>query len=221
MGKHNRQQRSNLDTLADQVAGQLQEPPEADTLESLEAEMPEDATKVPVPAEIEANTDASPVSASAAVDQTELILSDTNTRPPDNNDPGSPASPAPVIPSTPQSISADSVLDSISALSPAQLAKLRLKLQSTDAVRDHIPKPLPDGRIQFTIALGPEVVEPLKIWAEAAGCSLEEEIQQIAEVALSGYVYQDWGGATVTQQTTTVAAPAASTPPPAPVTVAA
>jgi hypothetical protein len=110
----------------------------------------------------------------------------------------------------------DEIATLISKLSPTQVAKARLQMG--------IPaggglRRLSGGAIEVSIRISADTVPVLESWAESAGVSLEEQIQQIAEQSITSYCFQDWGSLQVPAPvaapvvTATATATAAATPP--------
>lgn len=107
----------------------------------------------------------------------------------------------------------DEIAELITKLSPAQLTKARLQIgvPAGGGLRR-----LPGGGIEVVIKLSADLVGPLESWAEAAGKTLEEQIQELAETSLSSFIFQDWGTVVPAPVTVPVAVPApvSGTPPP-------
>lgn len=203
--------KSNLDKLAEQVSQQLSEPNgETDaTIPAAEggiipfAEQPEPGQPSPT------TTPDENLLESAPIDKEEAILSDTQIV--DQVKTTLPPPPDPDL------------AMAIANLDPAALAKLRLALQKSGFDKT-LARDLPGGYMEFKVVLSPDVIEPLKAWAESAGTTLEDQVQVIAEQSINAYIFQDWGAPAEAPKTTpaaTTTTPATPAPPAAATTPAA
>jgi hypothetical protein len=124
-----------------------------------------------------------------------------NTNTPTPTPTPSPDAPATLSTST-STIPTDSDIQAlgelINSLGDAELAKLRIiakqvapDIAEAAGIDSNIRK-LANGSVQVTIVLSPDIVEPLIAWAESAELTLGEQIQQIAETAISSYINMDW-----------------------------
>ena len=103
-----------------------------------------------------------------------------------------------VVPNVPSDSDIQALGELLDSLKPEELEKLKRLTKSTPVLSGMLKSDgnlvtLPDGRVQATIILSPDLIEPLTAWAESAQISLGEQVQQIAETAITNYLYQDWG----------------------------
>lgn len=148
--------------------------------------------------------------------------------------PASAPSPAPSL-SAMSTLAVDRVVADISRLTPEQCRTLAAAVTTNGSLSKlglvgagTIPEPtlLPDGSLRTVITIPPEVVEPLKSWAEASDNTLQQQIDIIAGQAVMDYVFGDWGARAVQAETGATAAGgdagtgagAGVQPPPAPLT---
>ena len=98
----------------------------------------------------------------------------------------------------------DTLASLVSQLDPEKLARLRHKLNTGEvakvlganlakAAQNRGLRRLPDGSVAVEITISADTVPVLESWAESAGCSLQEQIQQIAESSITSYCFQSWG----------------------------
>jgi hypothetical protein len=122
------------------------------------------------------------------------------------------ASPSP-LPSPLPVFTDDEINALLANITPQQAAKARTKLgiRSGGGLRR-----LPDGGVEVMIRISVDAIPPLESWAESAGKSLEDQIQEIAEQSITNYCFQDWSQWQTPAPAPTpvaAAAPAGTTPP--------
>jgi hypothetical protein len=114
-----------------------------------------------------------------------------------------PQAPVNASTSTSTSIPTDSDIEAlgelINALTPDELAKLRIiakqvapEIAEAVGIDSNIRK-LANGMIEAKIILSPDVIEMLIPWSESAQKSLGETIQDVAEMAITSLLSTDWG----------------------------
>ena len=190
--------------MAWKPANKTQTQPQTSQQRQAAAQQPVELTNEDVERMIEAIPDSAPVAAAVAkVEQTVLASAEVV-----------PGALVPAIKPAPTTIPTDDeIANLIAGLSPTQLTKARLQM--------NIPaggglRRLPGGGIEVTIKLSVDLVAPLESWAEAAGKTLESQIQELAETSLSSFIFQDWGMVVPAAVPVPVTAPAvAAAPPPA------
>jgi hypothetical protein len=116
--------------------------------------------------------------------------------------------------SKPHIPTSDEIVEMIGKLSPTQLAKARAQM---GVAAGGGLKRLPGGGVEVTIRIDADTVGPLESWAEAAGKTLEEQIQEIASMSINSFVFQDFSQPAAPLPTTVGAqvSGAPSVPPPA------
>lgn len=116
---------------------------------------------------------------------------------------------APVTATAPETvtITSDRAVESlaklINNLTPVKLSKLRAMSKTGALGRELASTPsvsvtgglqkLPDGSVRVSIVLPPDAVGPLEAWAESAGNTLEQQIQEIAAQSITNYIFGDFG----------------------------
>ena len=114
--------------------------------------------------------------------------------------------PAVVTGSTPASTSASTpapteyeqdLLRKLRQLTPEQRAKLRNMREDAGITGGLSSGPRTvrrnaDGSADVTIRISPDAVPQLETWAEEAGKTFEDQVQEIAEVLFVGYLNGDW-----------------------------
>ncbi|HXN71583.1 MAG TPA: hypothetical protein VN861_03405 [Candidatus Acidoferrales bacterium] len=100
----------------------------------------------------------------------------------------------------------------VANLSPEQLARVR-QLANAHGIASNIgPRKLPNGNVVIEVEIPAEAVEPLSVWAEAAGEPLAAFISKVAGDAIVNYTFGDWGA--VATMATVPAPVTAATPEP-------
>ena len=125
----------------------------------------------------------------------------------------SPATTTTPKPTPPRNLSPDEITAALANLTPEKLALIRTKAAASglSLASAQSCRKLTDGRIEITVTLPAEIVEPLEVWAEAAAEPLHPFIEKIIVDATTSYVF---GGVLVPDAPAAV--PAAAQPPAAP-----
>jgi len=84
------------------------------------------------------------------------------------------------------------LLDRLRHLTPEQRAAIRSSM-SAEGILASTPRTRADGSVICSIRIDPDLVEQIKTWAEESRKSFEEQVQELVDVTLSGYLQGDWG----------------------------
>jgi len=106
--------------------------------------------------------------------------------------------PAPTSP-IPSDEDISTLAELVGNLSADDMDRLKRRLSSNpDLARMLSPasdtnlKKLPDGSIECRITLSPDLISMIEPWAEAAGNTLSQQVQEVAEQAIASYLNMDW-----------------------------
>lgn len=116
--------------------------------------------------------------------------------------PDTAAPPSPVVPSAPSSLSKAAIPDLdefMRNLTADQIKKVRKLVDGEPGLiaKREFGTLLPDGSMNITVHLDPQMVEQLMIWAESDGIEVGEEAKLRINEALTNYLYGDWGATMV------------------------
>lgn len=107
--------------------------------------------------------------------------------------------PAPTSP-IPSDEDISTLAELVGNLSADDMDRLKRRLSSSpdlsgvlaaSATDDNL-RTLPDGSIECRITLSPDLISMIEPWAEAAGNTLSQQVQEVAEQAIASYLNMDW-----------------------------